>query len=726
MRVMMNIKWNKEMIRKTAGKALCLFFAFALLFTFLSRAIDSFTIPKVTIQAAGNGKLEYRAEGSGMLESVGEEYINVMEEMKIEDIFVKEGEYIEKGTALFSYDLNPVKEKIEQLQTEKETLQTNYENEKELLSFDDSSIMKSPEERALEQAQEEYRQAQEDIKEAEQEYERKLGQIKKELTKEQEEAEKAALEKVKAAKEAYETVEKQLNDAYLAQKQSLEDINYEKGQTVQAAEEQIKEAKKEKEVLCEPLKKREQAIEEFVSASQAGTVTLQDSIVTLLKAYYGEEEYQNLLYEIEQASMSYYSAVNSYNETEGLDENARWAAKAAMKQAELSLEKLESKKNRITSAANAYKKALSSKDENNIKVYYGNLYDELTDNITVTEAQIQQAQEKIEKREEELQQIIIRQDELISRAQQQVETAKKAWQDGVLKAKEEYSEAEIAYEQILQQVYGNEEGVLAAKRELDNVKKAEEAAYKNIETANYNLEVSRDTKEIAKRKEELEEKLSLKTLQLKLKEIEEKQKQIAKLQRILNMGGTVYTPSSGNLLKLGITRKQQTTGAEEIMLDSGSYIFAAELTKEEKEIVKKGDETTLKLADEEKEKKGKVKKITYDREKNNYRVEISLPKGNYALGTTGTYSIIKNSENYDCCIPISALRSDLKGSYVLVVQESNSVLGTVQIAARINVVVTKKDHSSAAIESGIYKGDMIITDSNKSIEEGERVRVVES
>ena len=61
---------------------------------------------------------------------------------------------------------------------------------------------------------------------------------------------------------------------------------------------------------------------------------------------------------------------------------------------------------------------------------------------------------------------------------------------------------------------------------------------------------------------------------------------------------------------------------------------------------------------------------------------------------------------------------------MLVVTEKETVLGEELIAKRIDVRVEKRDGEYAAVTDGVLaRNDKIIIDSNKTVEDGDRVRL---
>lgn len=89
-----------------------------------------------------------------------------------------------------------------------------------------------------------------------------------------------------------------------------------------------------------------------------------------------------------------------------------------------------------------------------------------------------------------------------------------------------------------------------------------------------------------------------------------------------------------------------------------------------------------------------------------------------------TLSIGQKSANFDCIVPNAAVRTDNNGTFVLVVVAKSSPLGNRYTATRVNVQELAKDDTHTAV-SGLSSGDFVITTSNKPIEAGTQVRLVD-
>ncbi len=93
-------------------------------------------------------------------------------------------------------------------------------------------------------------------------------------------------------------------------------------------------------------------------------------------------------------------------------------------------------------------------------------------------------------------------------------------------------------------------------------------------------------------------------------------------------------------------------------------------------------------------------------------------------GTNLTLSIGQKSANYDTLVPLSAIRTDSNGSFVLVLTAKSTPLRTRYVATRVSVNVLAQDDTTAAV-SGLVNGDFVITTSTSPIEAGDQVRLVD-
>ena len=101
-----------------------------------------------------------------------------------------------------------------------------------------------------------------------------------------------------------------------------------------------------------------------------------------------------------------------------------------------------------------------------------------------------------------------------------------------------------------------------------------------------------------------------------------------------------------------------------------------------------------------------------------------LLTGSVEAGSTYNFTLGETSAMYDTVIPKSALREDNTGTFVLIVTNKSSPLGTRYYATRMDVSVLASDDTRCAV-SGDFSdwGDYVITSSSAPIESGDMVRL---
>lgn len=90
-----------------------------------------------------------------------------------------------------------------------------------------------------------------------------------------------------------------------------------------------------------------------------------------------------------------------------------------------------------------------------------------------------------------------------------------------------------------------------------------------------------------------------------------------------------------------------------------------------------------------------------------------------------TLAIGQQSASYDAIVPTSAIRTDNNGSFVLAIVSKSTPLSTRYTATRVDVQVLASDDKSSAV-SGIGSGEFVVTTSTKPIEAGTQVRLAEN
>ena len=204
--------------------------------------------------------------------------------------------------------------------------------------------------------------------------------------------------------------------------------------------------------------------------------------------------------------------------------------------------------------------------------------------------------------------------------------------------------------------------------------------------------------------------------------------ELEKLEALREAEGKILSPTDGIVTKCNVQTGEKTTDTTAILLAdlSQGCKFSGLATEDDSQYIGVGDNVMLQTSN------GKVYKdlpvttfSTTEEPGGGYRLTVQIPSGNLALGANVQLSFTKKSQPYTCCVPLSALRLDNRNqTYVLVVQEATSVMGTELQTKKVNVTVLEQNETMAALAEGtLGSKDKVIVGSDKTIDIGSRVRV---
>lgn len=204
--------------------------------------------------------------------------------------------------------------------------------------------------------------------------------------------------------------------------------------------------------------------------------------------------------------------------------------------------------------------------------------------------------------------------------------------------------------------------------------------------------------------------------------------ELEKLEALQEAEGKILSPTDGIVTKCNVQTGEKTTDTTAILLaDLGQGCkFSGLATEEDSQYIGVGDKVLLETSNGKAYKDLPVTTFSTTEEPGGgYRLTVQIPSGNLALGANVHLSFTKKSQPYSCCVPLSALRLDNRNqTFVLVVQEVTSVMGTELQAKKVNVTVLEQNETMAALAEGtLGSKDKVIVGSDKTIDIGSRVRV---
>lgn len=210
--------------------------------------------------------------------------------------------------------------------------------------------------------------------------------------------------------------------------------------------------------------------------------------------------------------------------------------------------------------------------------------------------------------------------------------------------------------------------------------------------------------------------------------IQSMQEQLDVFQKFAKQEGAVFSEVTGEVQEILVTIGNLTSDTAALILSDGSggWIFEAYLSKEQVRYVHQDNPVTLVFQN--------GKKILADCpvltaraiDDTNYLITVEVGDTSMFMGETGTLRIAEQEGPYDCCVPISAVHTENDISYIYVIRETNTVLGTELRVVRRNVTVIDRNQEYAALESGsLGEEEQFVVNSDREISPGDTVRPME-
>lgn len=203
--------------------------------------------------------------------------------------------------------------------------------------------------------------------------------------------------------------------------------------------------------------------------------------------------------------------------------------------------------------------------------------------------------------------------------------------------------------------------------------------------------------------------------------------QLQKLKKLEKEKGQILASEDGVITSIITTAGQKTTDTAMFTMtdDSVGLKYVGQLPADDAEYVSVGDRITLRSADKEAEDI-EVASLEPDESNEFLKLTAFLPADTFSLGETVASEIVQESENYDCTVPLTALRQDGNKYYVLVLEKESTVLGEQDVVRKSEVKVLDKNEYFAALESDQLDSEsQIVTDTDRYVEAGDRVRLKE-
>lgn len=518
------------------------------------------------------------------------------------------------------------------------------------------------------------------------------------------------------------------------------DISTSQDEQIKQAEEKVKAAQQDYDLLLKSLELSENRSNEDMDQA--------------------EEDYQNALSDLDKAEKeakdsTIENAENKLNDAWNALEDAQYGSDSAIASAQNALEMAQES---ASTAERKYNNALT-------------VYNQFMDALTKAQERLEELQqqdppaspEEIEQAQKEVTEVKLQADEFkptledasenldhansaVRRAQEEVDRVREYQSELVDRADESVESAEDDLFSAQNRTdFHDEASVSGAEGKVDSAKSSLKTANRNEEDRQLNQEkellAAQRAIDLAKSELKMVQQQAVKAKQSDesarlqneseklncIAQRKEKQKLQTLLREISENQGIIFSPVDGTIKKLPEQTGNIQDGSSAVTLarTDKNFQFSAMVDEKTAEQLSVGDEGRLSYTTGGKTKNETVQiaSIGTVNEEGKVRVIVNLPEGSVFNEVSTTLEIEKNSEQYQNILPLSSLRNIDGADVVLVIREYQSVMGTEQQVEAIEVNVKAQDSKNMAVEGPLMPDDQVVVSASKPIEKGDRVRV---
>lgn len=203
------------------------------------------------------------------------------------------------------------------------------------------------------------------------------------------------------------------------------------------------------------------------------------------------------------------------------------------------------------------------------------------------------------------------------------------------------------------------------------------------------------------------------------------EKQQEELKEYIDNDGIKYCDTDGMVTYISQNVGSDTTDEAIVLISpkQDSYTVKVNVTVEDAKKIAEGDSVIVSSGEEKKETV-KVENVVKDVNNGDlYNVCFTVSGDTFEIGNNIQVIIRHLTEKYDTVVPLSAIRNDGNQSYVLVVTEQDTLLGTELVAKKVYVKLGENNSEYAVVVgSSLSSQDKVIVGSNKNVESNDVVR----
>ncbi len=721
-------KDKKRNLSNAAGKLAIIFFVVMIIFTFVSRAASSFTVAKVSVISPRKDRLTHSMTGIGEVTLAEEERIHVIPGYRIGQIYVRAGERAERDTVLFSYSIEDLQDKYNSISKEVEKIKLLMEQEKLRQPIPTENKPSSAALLSLKQAEDNLKIANNKLEEAKEDYDNSITTTKEKL--------------IEGKNKEYEMLTKNYENQLYSQEKQLRQLQ----RTVDDAAAALERANESKAridsfidayktaVLSEDrgaiYRAQEEIFEEFYG-SAGNYENHKDTIFSTAVAVQGDGYYlwylkNNILKydslvitaynELQNALSSADPLVNSEQNIRMLKEkyNGSWTSYLSyLEEYERQIEDLES-----TLEKGGAELKLLRRNDKKLKEYLENFQESIINNLSYEEPREKLYDFILGDKAKGIENDIEAKTLVLTRAREDYKLLEEEFAIQNADSQEELTQLKNTIKSI-------EDGTYDFMEALEGKRQAVKASEESVRIAKQVVEMNslqKDTDNNNNLNDQRSKQISELVLQSYKMDLTEKQEELDEVGRLLESQGEVWAPYNCIVSFVGLEEGRMTTGTEIVKIGYEEYVFRAVFDKDNEVKLKTGMKIEVTLSDKKTELDTKINKIIIN-DNGDMELMAKLVGQSYAIGDRAEFKAASQSEMFNLCIPIQALREDSLGHYVLVTMEQEDILGAELVAERVLVTVTDKSNTTVAVEGALSSRSQVITDSSKAVNNGDRIRI---
>ncbi len=207
-------------------------------------------------------------------------------------------------------------------------------------------------------------------------------------------------------------------------------------------------------------------------------------------------------------------------------------------------------------------------------------------------------------------------------------------------------------------------------------------------------------------------------------DIKQVQKQIERLRAVSQQKGEIKAEQDGIVSKIQIEVGSRTSDTAALLLTDPlrPCQFKFSITKEEGKYVHLNDTVEVKLNGQSKATEITVDYFT-ENTQGGYDILCMLPEHMGQLGLSGTVQKSVQGEIQELTLPVEAVFEETGTFYIYTLNEKEGILGSEYYAEKIKVQIKDRNDRYAAIESGTISNDTkVITYATEELKQGQSVR----